>query len=535
MPTDFHYVPTSGDLSGKSFEEQTERVFNELGAEIDQISQEASDATVIASQALQAAQQAETTASAAEATAQDALQRTESFQNDVTQLQAGVIAAQTTADTALAIGTTANATANNALTVATHAQTAADSALAVGLEADNKASNALIIAEGAATRSLNALGVYETLADAIDANAYFEEAGKYFVTNLSSQNFPVNPSLWFRIEINDTETCATQTAWPSDVVEASSIFDIFTRIGTITTPLNDATEEFIFTATPATGVPVSGTFTAEVATDVLTARFTPGELDISNVVGAFLYGAVTFDIASFTDGIISVGDIDVIRVEDGIATFMSTAAPGANCLLRFDVATGIALSATSLSFGVVLVWNNTEESVTSWSTWKTGGAGGAGAVKGKIDLLPFRTTEMPEGWYYCNGDQYPLSSPQGAVLDSFSDNFKSDWGITVAGNNISLPKLFYTDGRGYFLRAATTPGGIVNDRVIRMTGSISPVDSRGIGSQAGVLYNAGNTNSSGDGSRASFILAFDNSRQVTTSTETSPLTRNMVPAIYLGA
>ncbi len=100
------------------------------------------------------------------------------------------------------------------------------------------------------------------------------------------------------------------------------------------------------------------------------------------------------------------------------------------------------------------------------------------AILGEIRLLPFRAEDLHEaapGWYFCNGDQYALDSVQGAVLASFPDSFKADWGITVSGSEISLPNMFHTDGRGYFIRAAdgTTrqAGSVADDQMRPIWGS----------------------------------------------------------------
>ena len=48
MSVDFKYVPINGPLSGRAFEEQTERAFNELGANMDGMQQTAAQAVDIA-------------------------------------------------------------------------------------------------------------------------------------------------------------------------------------------------------------------------------------------------------------------------------------------------------------------------------------------------------------------------------------------------------------------------------------------------------------------------------------------------------
>ena len=93
----------------------------------------------------------------------------------------------------------------------------------------------------------------------------------------------------------------------------------------------------------------------------------------------------------------------------------------------------------------------------------------AGVLPGEIRLLPFRSTELPDGWYFANGDRYALASPQGAALYALSTNYKDDWGIIIIADvsgtdTINVPKLFYTDGRGFFLRTA--------DGLTRQPGSV---------------------------------------------------------------
>ncbi|NCC05480.1 MAG: hypothetical protein EOM37_15915 [Proteobacteria bacterium] len=79
-----------------------------------------------------------------------------------------------------------------------------------------------------------------------------------------------------------------------------------------------------------------------------------------------------------------------------------------------------------------------------------------GAFVGKIDLLPFRpgalATYCP-GWYFCDGSGFELSGSVGTALNNLPSQYKADWGISISGSTIYLPKLFYVDGRGFFFRA----------------------------------------------------------------------------------
>jgi len=157
-------------------------------------------------------------------------------------------------------------------------------------------------------------------------------------------------------------------------------------------------------------------------------------------------------------------------------------------------------------------------------------------VQGKIDFLPFRSDELPDGWYFTNGQSFELSSPQGLVLNGFSDNYKNDWGISVTGTTINTPNLFYSDGRGYFVRAVdgTTRqvGNIQEDALQNVTGGLFGMD----GGSEGPFYATGGISSMAGatvgGGRQYY--AFDLSRSARTDTETRPLNVGMTPAIYLG-
>ncbi len=172
----------------------------------------------------------------------------------------------------------------------------------------------------------------------------------------------------------------------------------------------------------------------------------------------------------------------------------------------------------------------------------------ASVIVGKIDLLPFRVADLAEyapGWHFCNGDLYPLESAVGAALNSLPANYKADWGIAVSGANISIPNLFHTDGRGYFLRAVNgstrLPGSAQLDYMRRISGTAGyfvPLVNQSPGWGTGVFYTyAGGGNSKGnDSSQASFVLALDSSRlgENYNGPETTSLNKGATPAIFLG-
>ncbi len=143
---------------------------------------------------------------------------------------------------------------------------------------------------------------------------------------------------------------------------------------------------------------------------------------------------------------------------------------------------------------------------------------------GDIELKPFRPAELPAGWYFCNGDFYELASPQGQALNALSAQYKTDWGIAISGQYISIPSLFHSDGRGLFLRASNAPGGVVNDQFRSHTHTVS--DAKIVSGNLSGWFTAG--------SGGQVIGAGRPAIASVGGTETAPLNVGMTPAIYLG-
>ncbi len=171
-----------------------------------------------------------------------------------------------------------------------------------------------------------------------------------------------------------------------------------------------------------------------------------------------------------------------------------------------------------------------------------------GAYIGEIRLLPFRAAELPAGWHFCNGDRYPLSSPEGAALASLSASYRADWAIAAQGGTINLPNLF-SNNSGYFLRPANNstrmPGNIETDAIRNITGSALCQGGVTMGLISGAASNGGVVSGAfvkGESTMtmpnyapgASHQLAFDASAAVPTADENRPKNIAMTPALYLG-
>ncbi|MFQ0995774.1 hypothetical protein ACGH6Q_12325, partial [Gilliamella sp. BG2] len=166
-------------------------------------------------------------------------------------------------------------------------------------------------------------------------------------------------------------------------------------------------------------------------------------------------------------------------------------------------------------------------------------------------LMPFRRDELPFGWYFRNGDNFLLDSPQGRALNSLSANYKNDHRITIktidGKQYINVPTAFAPDGRGFFERAVNGAnrqvGSTEDDAIRNITGGFS---MDGIaGSRAGVIwggygpfYENGTNPSIAKYSPTevgvSAKMGFDLSRATRTGPETTVINVGMTPAIYLG-
>lgn len=170
-----------------------------------------------------------------------------------------------------------------------------------------------------------------------------------------------------------------------------------------------------------------------------------------------------------------------------------------------------------------------------------------GLYPGEIRLFPFRHDQLPFGWYFCNGERFLLTSPQGEALSGLTEEFRTDWGLEEDLCSISLPNLFSRDGRGCFLRPVDgltrQVGAEEGDAIRNITGKAAfcthyqgtPLEDQ----EEGVFYNGGPTGAqrwSLDQTKThiSEYFSFDASRVVPTAPENRPLNLGMTPAIYLG-
>lgn len=167
---------------------------------------------------------------------------------------------------------------------------------------------------------------------------------------------------------------------------------------------------------------------------------------------------------------------------------------------------------------------------------------------GEFRLMPFRAGELPFGWYFRNGDNYLLSSPQGQALNRLSAHYKKDHLITIKTINgqqyINVPSAFAPDGRGFFERAVngtTRQVGSAEDDAIRDiwghfdTGVVPNHNEYTRGAFFGTSA-INPANSAFQSTTEWYTWGFDfyASRVVPTAHENRPLNIGLTPTIYLG-
>lgn len=179
----------------------------------------------------------------------------------------------------------------------------------------------------------------------------------------------------------------------------------------------------------------------------------------------------------------------------------------------------------------------------------------SGFIVGQFTLVPWRANELPPGFYFRNGNNYLLDSPQGYILDNFSNNYKADHNITIKKINskkyINVPNAFAQDGRGYFERLVdgTTRqvGNIEDDAMRKIYGQLYHVFQWYKTEPSGVFTSKPNIAGSGLNNRQAPIrcepkdsdypehtITLNTENNLPISNEIRPINLGLTPIIYLG-
>ena len=156
---------------------------------------------------------------------------------------------------------------------------------------------------------------------------------------------------------------------------------------------------------------------------------------------------------------------------------------------------------------------------------------------GMMQLMPFRATELPFGWYHANGELFSVDSMIGQALRALPEGYKEDWRIIEQNGEINLPNMYHEDGRGYFERAGNMPGVVQEDAIRNIKGTFAAMVYGNGQTGSGVILRTGfgtNNQINGGSIHGQAIYTFNASNTVPTSDENRPLNIFFVPAIYLG-
>lgn len=168
---------------------------------------------------------------------------------------------------------------------------------------------------------------------------------------------------------------------------------------------------------------------------------------------------------------------------------------------------------------------------------------------GEFKNFPFRPDELPEHWYFRNGEFVDKNTPVGKRLLAMSANYKLDHRITETETHISLPNAFNRNGDGYFDRPVNgvgrQVGSVQGDAIRNITGGSPIGDSKaflthnkleaGESKGAIAIHSSGKNNTAHvyDNTGGWVFWDFDAGRVVPVSHENRPVNYGLTPAVFL--
>lgn len=148
--------------------------------------------------------------------------------------------------------------------------------------------------------------------------------------------------------------------------------------------------------------------------------------------------------------------------------------------------------------------------------------------------------ELPEHWYFRNGELVDKTSPAGMRLLAISATYKLRHNITETETHISLPNAFDDNGDGYFDRPVDgvnrLVGSMQGDAIRNITGRVGGAVTGYFGDPTGCCtkYSPPDPHPyAGTGSATVSGIKIDLSRSVPTSHENRPVNYGSTPAVFL--
>ena len=376
MPYHFQYVPPSGPLSGRALEEQTERAFNELGADMDAFEKSAGEALDVAANARSTANEALSTANRAISEAQDVNGIAQEAKNESGAALATVQEARNAVNAAVDAASDAAALAETAQATAEEAKSTADAAQAEGQNAAAKAAEAQRLAQAAMTVQSGDFIIDQS---SVNANELISSAKVYAATEII--NTPATAPAFLEVMSNSDETSVTQAVWSENTPQQ------YLRTGTTVWGVNAGQSDFALQALPddSEAAPVEGTLSVSNNGTAMSAAFTPGGFTANEADGLALSGELRFTLGEGFRGTILCNDMEIVRVTeiDSGETGTEVEAVIINGGMASDK-TNIAIIAAdyegdTLVMQISAAWEDRSHS-TTWGGWVAGGDGAADAA-----------------------------------------------------------------------------------------------------------------------------------------------------------
>ena len=389
MDFKFSYLPLTGPLSGKSFEDQTARAINEVG-------QFAADAKDLSDEALARAK-------AAASDAGKALDKANEASSTANRALESATDAGQTADDAVRAAQQAQATADNALTRAEEGVSQATQALATASTAIDKADQANVIANANASKInlVNAaaetaqktgeqalatatLAVYYTpTEEAIDPDSLLEP-GSLFLHNPVSTHLPVAEKGFLTVRTDKNDTDVFQLYQTQNNV-------IYSRTGSLTS------SEVIQAGTDSITLSYQSSETVAYELDILSggdgtalsvARFTGASHATGEATSTALTGHFLVEQEAFNDGAFIVNGITLADIVLGQVTVTHSQITTEHGMIT---ASDAVLDNGTLDVTLSYTWTDIETidtgTFTAWNQLAT-----QAAVDTKQDKLTFDAT-----------------------------------------------------------------------------------------------------------------------------------------------
>lgn len=224
------YLPASGPLPGKSFEEQTEGFLNDLWAAIGGDIGDVEEAIRLANEALQAASNALLVAQNAETIAENAASQIGALQTQINNIQTQLITINENITYIEGVAQEAQTNANDALTKTTQIEENVTNLENEVEQVKTDVTNALSVAN-AAQAGVDILSEYTYEETEVDLDSYIL-VNRLYIANLQSANLPNQEPGYLTVDLtSEIINGDLTTIYYRQIYQCDDTGEIFVRFG----------------------------------------------------------------------------------------------------------------------------------------------------------------------------------------------------------------------------------------------------------------------------------------------------------------